>query len=404
MNAPTACVEPPTIDFRLLGVVLPQKMLAARRWLLWRFVPNGDGKPKKVPHYANGNPRGATDTPRDLNSLETIDVVKAAAASQKWDGIGFALGKDGDGHWQGIDLDHVSEKPWLEYPADNLIGYTEKSPSGNGWHAIGYGEDLKTITPNESGIEVYSKGRYFTVTGDSAGGELCDLAPFVRDILDPILDKHRRQPTEESEETEDTEDTEDTEARGGGRTATSGNRTIVPIPKETLRALLPTEAGHRNKKVFDLARYCIGKYPAATRDELKPLVRQWHKAALPFIGTKEFSETWADFCISLPRVKFPKGAQLNEIMERIQAPTEAPPEHEDIGLIGYRLLLICAALQATNGEEPFFLSYRTAGDLIGRHFTDAGKLLKFLVMEGYLEEAQKGDTHKATRYRLLKSP
>ena len=56
-------------------------------------------------------------------------------------GLGFALGADGTGnHWQGIDLDGVDSNPALQLLADELPGYTETSPSGNGYHAIGYGK------------------------------------------------------------------------------------------------------------------------------------------------------------------------------------------------------------------------------------------------------------------------
>lgn len=74
---------------------------------------------------------------------------------------------------------------------------------------------------------------------------------------------------------------------------------------------------------------------------------------------------------------------MNEMIEQIEAPASVPPEHEDLGIAGYHLLLICAALQDASGAEPFSLSYRTAGGLIGRDHFDAGKLLKGMVIEGY---------------------
>src|SRR5690606_26939948 len=94
---------------------------------------------------------------------------------------------DGSGNcWQGVDLDALSSRPDLRIIADDLPGYTETSPSGNGVHAIGYGRPFQTLGPNATGIEAYSAGRYFTVTGDEAGiGAPTCLAEFVSAVLKP---------------------------------------------------------------------------------------------------------------------------------------------------------------------------------------------------------------------------
>jgi len=69
----------------------------------------------------------------------------------------------------------------------DLPGYTEMSPSGRGYHAIGYGPHFPTLGSNSTGIEAYAAGRFFTVTGEGAGiGEPCDLSDFVASRLAPM--------------------------------------------------------------------------------------------------------------------------------------------------------------------------------------------------------------------------
>lgn len=170
---------------------LPSAMRTARRWLVWKEVPTPGKKPRKVPYYADGAPRGSgseLDSPEDVQRLVSFDEAIQALSSGRFSGLGFALGPDGLGsHWQGIDLDDLPDRPELEHLAKDLPGYTEKSPSGRGVHAIGYGPPFAAIGSNGKGIEAYSSGRFFTVTCDSAGiGEPVDLSDFVEQRLRPI--------------------------------------------------------------------------------------------------------------------------------------------------------------------------------------------------------------------------
>jgi len=170
---------------------LPEAMRAARRWLLWRSEPkpNPAKKPAKVPYYANGKRRhGELDTPADQADLATFDEAVRALQGGGYSGLGFALGPDGTGqHWQGIDLDDVPNRPALELLVDDLPGYTERSPSGTGMHAIGYGRPFDSLISNSSGIEAYAHKRFFTVTAAEAGlhDPVC-LANFMEQRLKPL--------------------------------------------------------------------------------------------------------------------------------------------------------------------------------------------------------------------------
>ena len=138
----------------LLTTNLPAAMREARRWLLWRHE-GINGKARKVPYYRDGSRRqGALDTEADWDRLCTFEQMLEALDTGRYTGPGFALGPDGTGRtWQGIDLDHIDERPELAALGKTLPGYVETSPSGTGLHAIGYGLSFPALGSNQSGIE-----------------------------------------------------------------------------------------------------------------------------------------------------------------------------------------------------------------------------------------------------------
>lgn len=158
---------------------IPLLMRNAPRWLVWKAVPSSDPgkKRRKVPYYPNGSPRhGQLDGQEDLARFGSLADALAAYQSGGYAGLGFALGPDGTGnHWQGADFDgaHFAEL------VASLPGYRERSPSGQGFHAIGYGRSFASLGANGSGVEAYAGGRFFTVTGQGLGGELTCLADAV---------------------------------------------------------------------------------------------------------------------------------------------------------------------------------------------------------------------------------
>lgn len=162
---------------------MAQKMVQARRWLLWRSIPNPGRKPKKVPLYADGQFRGTTDTPEDIASLVTYEEACRVfeANPGKYTGLGFALGPDGTGNvWQGADFDGVGARPMLLKLAEQLPGYRETSPSGDGLHVIGYGPTLFENLPQHEGVEAYCSGRFFTVTMQHVmDSPIVDMGPAV---------------------------------------------------------------------------------------------------------------------------------------------------------------------------------------------------------------------------------
>jgi Primase C terminal 2 (PriCT-2)/Family of unknown function (DUF5906) len=163
---------------------LPEWMRDASRWLVWKSVSQKGKKPRKVPYYVNGEVRqGELDSPEDIAQLGTFDEAMATLMKGGYTGIGFALGKDGDGYWQGIDFDDLSAHPENENTIFEIeLGdgaYIEVSPNGDGKHVLGYGQHFHSVIEKaERGIEAYAGGRFFTVTGQegNANALLVDLA------------------------------------------------------------------------------------------------------------------------------------------------------------------------------------------------------------------------------------
>lgn len=189
-------LPPVAVDPDTLRRVIPREMQEAPRWVLYRNAPGPgfNAKARKVPVYADGGARtGKLDTPRDQQRLVTMEQALSALQGFPGYGLGFALGQGPTPgvQWQGIDLDAISQHPELIALFDMAPGYKERSPSGDGFHVIGQGPHFNTLGSNRTGIEAYAGARFLTVTGNSLGGELADLAPFVNEVLAPL---HAKKP------------------------------------------------------------------------------------------------------------------------------------------------------------------------------------------------------------------
>jgi primase-polymerase (primpol)-like protein len=117
----------------------------------------------------------------------------AAVQDGKATGIGFVLG---DG-WAGIDIDNsiTRDPPRVTAEANAVMSafrsYTELSPSGTGIHIIVHGE--VNGGRKVGNIEMYSAGRYFTVTGHyiPTGSSFVENCQEQLDDLALELDKRR---------------------------------------------------------------------------------------------------------------------------------------------------------------------------------------------------------------------
>lgn len=163
MNAPS---NPASLQKRLQAN-LPDPLLKAQRWLLWRAEGG-----RKVPYYADGTiRRGTLDTPEDIARLATFDEAVNAYLVGEWDGLGFALTGEGIG---AFDIDKCLDANGaliaghaghdLATKAKEAGAYIETSPSGRGLRIVGRFNDPSAYSAEQ--VEAWTRGRYVTLTGE----------------------------------------------------------------------------------------------------------------------------------------------------------------------------------------------------------------------------------------------
>jgi len=139
---------------------VPAEMKCRRQWVGWR-LEDRDGKQAKVPY----SPHGGRASSTDLMTWGTFE--EALAVLDRFDGIGFVFCSADP--YTGVDLDGCRDPetgeiaPWAAEIVSALDSYTELSPSGTGVHII-----CKAKAPRggrRGRIEMYSRDRFFTVTG-----------------------------------------------------------------------------------------------------------------------------------------------------------------------------------------------------------------------------------------------
>jgi putative DNA primase/helicase len=150
---------------------IPEELAERPQWVCWRFFDRG-GKMTKVPFTPGTDSRASTI---DLMTWTTFEKALATyedsdpGTPMGYGGIGFVFSSADP--FVGIDLDDCrgpkSGKiaPWAQdmiYRVD--AGYMEISPSGRGLHIIVKGT-VRGGGMRKGPIEMYSRGRFFTITG-----------------------------------------------------------------------------------------------------------------------------------------------------------------------------------------------------------------------------------------------
>jgi putative DNA primase/helicase len=139
------------------------------QWVCWRREER-DGKPTKVPYSPRSGSRARSD---DHETWGTFAEAREARRDASYDGIGFVF--TADDPFCGVDLDGCVDpetgeiEPWAAEVLAKLDSYAELSPSGTGLHVI-----VRAALPEgrrrNGKVEMYDRGRFFTVTGDHLPG------------------------------------------------------------------------------------------------------------------------------------------------------------------------------------------------------------------------------------------
>jgi hypothetical protein len=160
---------------------IPEELRVLRQWVVWRYErPDASGKPTKPPYDPRTN-KHASST--DARTWGTYDECVAAyrdsltkPEGQRWNGLGFVFSEHDP--YAGIDFDAAEDEhgqplpnaaqiiAFQAYWQQRLNSYSELSPSGKGLHVIVKGGVPQGRNFREHKIEIYSSGRFFTMTGD----------------------------------------------------------------------------------------------------------------------------------------------------------------------------------------------------------------------------------------------
>ena len=170
----------------------PAALRDLRAWLVWRYVPNGEKKPRKVPYYAAGHPRSGTQgSDEDRAAMVTFDEAERAARIGGYDGVGFAV--HAEFNLIALDFDNCAVDRVIDSRVATLVAgtYSEISPSGTGVRAFMRGslQSAKDVDAARGpfAVEYFGHNGFVTFTGDvtdecalfGCEDTLADLSPAV---------------------------------------------------------------------------------------------------------------------------------------------------------------------------------------------------------------------------------
>src|SRR5215204_5018225 len=136
---------------------VPEELKSLDQWVMWK-KESRKGKFTKVPYQTNRRQASNTNASTWTTFDATLETLKGG---NYFDGVGFVFSPEDP--YCGGDIDKVTEEeaqPWI----DRFDSYTESSPSGEGFHIICKAKVPKGTKRDEG--ELYSSGRFFTMTGD----------------------------------------------------------------------------------------------------------------------------------------------------------------------------------------------------------------------------------------------
>lgn len=153
-------------DFNDAAYPAPSFLREKRVWVMWKYITINDRK-TKVPFTTNGHQASTTKASTWTSYMSAVLALEndKDTHAHHFDGIGVCF----DGSFTGVDIDHCVEDGIVNDVAKDVIAmldsYTELSPSKTGVHILVEGVIEQTRNRRkDSGIEMYSKGRYFTFT------------------------------------------------------------------------------------------------------------------------------------------------------------------------------------------------------------------------------------------------
>lgn len=155
-----------------LSSIIPDELKRQKTWVGYVLKPNGKRSDKIPMNVMTGKPAKSND-PETWTDFETAEGL---SVQRGYSGIGFMFQPP----YVGVDLDHCIKDGVIAPHAlailKTLNSYSELSPSGTGIHIICKGEIKQARKVSKIGLEIYTKGRFFTVTGDRLNDYISEIA------------------------------------------------------------------------------------------------------------------------------------------------------------------------------------------------------------------------------------
>lgn len=170
---------------------IPDELKGINQWVVWNWGlrPDGDGKLTKLPIDPKNRQSAKTNDPDTWGSFEqALQCHKNMAVGG---GVGFVFTSNDD--YCGIDVDKCRDKETGEMSetAKGILAsfptYAEVSPSGTGVKLLFRGK-MPEGRNRKNGIEMYDRGRFFTVTGDVVDDHPLDVV----DCQQPLNALHKQ--------------------------------------------------------------------------------------------------------------------------------------------------------------------------------------------------------------------
>ena len=166
---------------------IPLDLKRVPRWVLWRYVEVGDDDSKrwsKMPVQTSGKYASSTNPDTWVDFLTVQSTYESNPGS--FSGIGFVF-TDGD-NLVGVDLDDCYENGAVTTDLASGIllsteGYSEVSPSGTGVKLFTRANIISAHVDHDIGLEIYPRGRFFTVTGMALGGAIPAQAQDLSSVM-----------------------------------------------------------------------------------------------------------------------------------------------------------------------------------------------------------------------------
>jgi hypothetical protein len=133
-------------------------------------------------------------------------------------------------------------------------------------------------------------------------------------------------------------------------------------------------------------------------------MQAWHRIAMSNIRTKEWNQNWNDFAYAWTNVKYAAGEGALQAAIAKACKMEPPRCAAPYTGTWQKLITVCRELQRDVGDKPFFLSARSAADILELdHPMQASRVLKQFCGIGILELVKKHShpSRLANKYRYL---